>query len=65
MQYLYSSLYCSFHCVLDLRIVQLQLSSTRLAKIEATGRLVKISRNVCFWHKADIEVALSNVRFWE
>jgi hypothetical protein len=20
--------------------------------------------NVCFWHKADILVALSNVRFW-
>jgi hypothetical protein len=21
--------------------------------------------NVCFWHKADIEMALRNVRFWE
>jgi hypothetical protein len=21
-------------------------------------------RNVCFWHKADIAMALTNVRFW-
>jgi hypothetical protein len=22
------------------------------------------NRNVCFWHKADIAAALSDVRFW-
>ena len=27
-------------------------------------RFLAAARNVCFWHKADVAITLSDVRFW-
>jgi hypothetical protein len=32
--------------------------------VRSWGQQFAALHNVCFWHKADIVVALGNVRFW-
>jgi rhodanese-related sulfurtransferase len=66
--------YCvlSFEAVALLRargfkVRRLEEGSTRVACCRVPDQNWKCQRslNVCFWHKADVTIALTNVRFWE
>jgi hypothetical protein len=51
--------------VLDLKIYSGVPPGYLTAKIEASGRRVKIWRNVCSWHFSDLALVLDDVRSQE
>ena len=40
------------------------VTERRQVRLLASTVFLKATANVCFWHKADITIELSNVRFW-